>query len=655
MTKRLDRPRLEHQAVAAARIPPPAVLVVDDLPANLLALEVVIGELGYPVVLANSGSEALKRMLDTEFACVVLDLRMPGIDGLETAALIRKRERHRDLPIMFITSSDPTLAEQSEAYSLGAVDFIRRPLDPEFIKSKIRAVAQLYADRGAALQEREDELRRGRERLALLFDQLPIALWSTDENLTLTFCGGAFYGQGDMPRPEALIGSALADLLPARDGQEHPTLSAHRKALLGEARTYLEERCGRTYEGTLRPLRDAQGRVTGVLGAAVEVTQRRRSEEAVRDGQEKFDLLLGSLQDSSITFLDPAGRVEVWNDGAERINGYSTAEAIGLPFARFFTPEDQSAGRPAALLAEAARTGSVRDSGWRVRKDGVRFWADVLITALRRPDGVLRGYARIARDLTDRHKADEELRRLKDNLEAIVDTRTAALQETVEELKAFNHTISHDIRTPLRGLIGLSELLLEDYQGKVLDAAGQARLQGITETALRMDRMTQDLLDYARVSRDQITLAPLDVAAALAETLADMAADLAARKAVVQTDVLGGIARAHPLLVKHVLMNLLHNGIKFVAPGVAPVVKVRGEKRGGFIRVWIEDNGLGVAPENHARIFRIFERLHPREAYPGTGIGLAIVKRAVERMEGRLGIESEPGAGSRFWFELPLA
>jgi PAS domain S-box-containing protein len=625
-------------------VPPskkPTVLVVDDRPGNLLALEVLIQDLGYYAVLANSGSEALKQLLDVEFACVLLDLRMPGIDGLETAALIRKRERHKDLPIMFITSTEPSLVELSQGYSLGAVDFIQRPLDSDILKSKIRAVVRLYQGRA----EKDGELRRGREGLGLLFEQLPVALWTTDGKLTLTFCGGSLYGEGDTPRPDALVGRKLTELLSAGEREEHPTITAHRYALLGQARNYMEQRQGRIFEASVRPLRDAEGKITGVLGAAVEVTERRRAEKS-------FELLMEGVQDCAIVFLDANGSVEDWNAGAQRLYGYSAAEAVGMPLARFLAPEEDAGGKAVQLLDQASRIGSSRDQGWRVRKDGSRFWAESVVTALRGPDGILRGYARIIRDLTERHEADEKVRVLNKNLEKLVIERTAALHATVEELQALNHTLAHDLRAPLRALIGLGQLTFEEYSGKVLDATGQDYLKRIVDAGHRLDQMTHDLLAYARVSGEELVPERIELDPILKQTLGEMTEDLATRKAKITLHGHLGPARAHPVLFKHVLTNLLYNAIKFVAPGVEPRVTISIENKEGFLRVWVEDNGIGIAPAHHERIFRIFERLNPESEYPGTGIGLAIVKRAVERMGGQFGIESEPGRGCRFWFDL---
>jgi signal transduction histidine kinase len=215
-----------------------------------------------------------------------------------------------------------------------------------------------------------------------------------------------------------------------------------------------------------------------------------------------------------------------------------------------------------------------------VRKDGTRFWSETLLAALRRPDGTLRGYARITRDLTERHEAEERIRRLNDNLERLVRERTAALQDTVEELEAFNHTVAHDVRAPLRSVVGMGEILLEEYRGKALDERAEGWLREIVSAGQRMDRMTQELLAYSRLSREDVTLEALDPGPVVAETLSEMAADLEARKAAVRGEPFPWPVRGSRLLLKQILTNLLYNAIKFVGPGVEPKVRVLAEDRG---------------------------------------------------------------------------
>jgi signal transduction histidine kinase len=249
---------------------------------------------------------------------------------------------------------------------------------------------------------------------------------------------------------------------------------------------------------------------------------------------------------------------------------------------------------------------------------------------------------------------DEALRKAQAELEERVRARTEALQNTLREMESFTYTISHDLRAPLRAMTGFSRALLDDY-GPRLDPTGTEYLARIAQAARKMDTLILDLLDYSRLTRQEVKIEPLDLNQLAVDILRQMEAEIRERRADIVVE--GPLPRVmgHPLTLSQTLTNLLSNAIKFVAPGVLPRVRLRAFRRDGNIRVEVEDNGIGIAAEYRERIFRIFERLNPVEAYPGTGIGLAIVRRAMERMGGRSGVESEPGRGSRFWIELPGA
>ena len=246
----------------------------------------------------------------------------------------------------------------------------------------------------------------------------------------------------------------------------------------------------------------------------------------------------------------------------------------------------------------------------------------------------------------------EQVREYAAGLEERVAQRTAELQETNQEMEAFTYSVSHDLRAPLRAMRGYGQALLEDY-GERLDPVAKSFMERIVEGASHMDTIILDLLDYSRLTRAQLDLEPVSTRAAVSAALAQLEAELEARRAQVTVSLADGTVRAHgPTLVQSIA-NLIANGIKFVAPGVKPRVRVRSERGEGVIRLIVEDNGIGIAQEHRDRVFRIFERLHNMEKYPGTGIGLAIVRKGIERMGGRVGLESQPGKGSRFWIELP--
>ncbi|HIC89331.1 MAG TPA: GAF domain-containing protein [Anaerolineae bacterium] len=259
----------------------------------------------------------------------------------------------------------------------------------------------------------------------------------------------------------------------------------------------------------------------------------------------------------------------------------------------------------------------------------------------------------------------EDLQAANRNLEEI----TEELQKANDELEAFAYSVSHDLRAPLRAMQGFAEALLEDY-GNSLDAVGQEYAQRIVVAAQRMDALIQDLLAYSRLGRAEIRLQPLSLDQVVDEVLTQLEARIREQEAQVTVEKPLPEVLGHHTTMVQVVSNLLTNALKFVTPGVRPEVRIWAEEQpvgaasqgpsaaqrsAARVRLWVEDNGIGIAPEHQERIFRVFERLHGIETYPGTGIGLAIVRRAMEHMGGRVGVESEVGHGSRFWVELDKA
>ena len=365
------------------------ILLVDDRPDKLLAVETIIAELGQNIVKAGSGLEALRHLLQTDFAVILLDVNMPGLDGFETAALIRQRKKSEHTPIIFLTAISDTETHVSRGYSLGAVDYILAPVLPDVLRTKVAVFVEL-------------------------------------------------------------------------------------------------------------------------------------------------------------------------------------------------------------------------------------------------------------------HKKNQQIRSLNEQLEK----RIAQLTETNQALEAFTYSIAHDLRAPLRAMLGFSRALLEDYGAK-MDASGQEFANRIVSSAKRMDDLIQDLLSYSRLSREQIKLGPVKLEAALDEVLKQCEPQAWEKEAEIRVETMLSEVWAHKGVLVQMLANLVSNSLKFVATGVKPCVRIWAEEDDGWVRLSIQDNGIGIASEHHQRIFRVFERLHSTEQYPGTGIGLANVSKAAERMGGRVGVESQPDQGSRFWVELP--
>ena len=244
------------------------------------------------------------------------------------------------------------------------------------------------------------------------------------------------------------------------------------------------------------------------------------------------------------------------------------------------------------------------------------------------------------------------VRASQERLEERVRARTSELQERNDDLAAFAYSISHDLRSPLRAMEGFSQALIEDH-GDRLDEAGRHHAERVVKAARRMDQLIDDLLAYSQLSRAELPLTRVDLGRLVRSALEQIDGDVRTRQARIVVDDGLPTVVGHGGTLTQVLVNLLANGIKFVPGERAPEVRVRAEARAGRVRLWIEDNGIGIAPEHHERIYRVFERLHGATDYPGTGIGLAIVRKAMERMGGSTGVESDVGRGSRFWIDLP--
>lgn len=365
------------------------ILLVDDLPVNLAALEAVLHRLGEPIVLAGSGQEALSRLLKEDFAVILLDVRMPGMDGLETARYIRMARRSKSTPIIFVTAGDGDLADALRGYSAGAVDFIKKPIQTDILRSKVQVFIDLY--------RKEKELAARADELA---------------------------------------------------------------------------------------------------------------------------------------------------------------------------------------------------------------------------------------------KANEEL-------------RTAC-----RDLEVFTYAVAHEFRAPLRAMTGFCQILRDQYANKPFDQEGQECARRIEGGAKRMDTLIRDLLSYCTVARTRVDTGPVDPALVIRDSLRILALEIESAGAEISVSDGFPSVVANPSLLSLALTTLLSNALKFVSSEGRPRIRIGHEVEGGRIRIWVQDNGPGIPPQYQERIFGIFERLQNSPDQPGTGIGLAIAKVAAERIGGRVGVDSEPGLGSKFWIEF---
>ena len=405
---------------------------------------------------------------------------------------------------------------------------------------------------------------------------------------------------------------------------------------LGKLNEELEERIARRtgeLEESRNQLEEQAEELTQSLNSLEEeVTERQMSEERLR-------LLIDGAKDYAIVMLEVDGSVSSWNDGATRLKGWGEQEALGRHFSLFYPEESVAAGVPQRELELAASGGRIAEEGWRMRKDGSRFLAEVIITAIRDDSGKLRGYSKITRDITERKLAEEQIQ-----------LTLAELERSNKELEQFAYVASHDLQEPLRMVSSFTQLLAQRYEGQ-LDDQARKFIDYAVDGAVRMQRLINDLLAYSRVSTQGKTLETIDSHAALGEALRNLAGSIEENRAIVASDDLPTV-RADATQLSQLFQNLIGNAIKFRG-AEAPLIRISASDLGREWRFSVRDNGIGIEDQYAEKVFVIFQRLHTRQEYPGTGIGLAICKRVVERHGGRIWFESEAGKGSTFNFTIP--
>jgi PAS domain S-box-containing protein len=436
-------------------------------------------------------------------------------------------------------------------------------------------------------------------------------------------------------------------------------------------------------------IRDGRGEATGFAKVTREVSERRAAEEALRLSEQRFRLLVHSVIDYAILLLDPEGRVTSWNDGAERIKGYTAEEILGRSFTTFYPEEAVASGFPQHELKVAAREGRFEDENWRIRKDGTRYWANVVITPMRDAAGKLIGFAKVTRDLTARREAEEQARRLaaeeaeraeatrrsaqlaqlnerlrqanrdlqaallaaEDAREA-AESATRAVTEAYRELDQFAYVASHDLKAPLRGIGNLAHWIEEDA-ADALSGESAEHLRLLQKRVHRMEALIDGILAYSRAGRSTTATETVDTAALLRDVI-----ELIAPPSVVTIQVAERmpVLQAERIPLQQVFMNLISNAVKYSSAGRADAkVDISWRDAGNEFEFAVRDDGPGISPKYQERIWGMFQTLAARDKLEGTGVGLSVVKKVVESRGGRVSVESVPEQGATFRFTWPKA
>jgi len=385
-------------------------------------------------------------------------------------------------------------------------------------------------------------------------------------------------------------------------------------------------------------LRDESGKLVGYSKITRDLTERRLTDEALRQTEERFRLLVDGVPDYAIYMLDPDGIVSSWNSGAERIKGYTSEEIIGKHFSRFFATQDIEAGKPWEELATARRTGRAEDEGWRVRKNGERFWARVVVTALRDSAGHMRGFAKVTQDLTER-------RYLQD------------LEQTSKNVSAFISMLTHELRNPLAPIRTAIQVIPHMYK---TESGLDDMLQMIDRQSAHLARILDDMMDVSRAAQGKITIQkkPVDMTEVVQRALETATPSIEANNHHVALDltskglhVEGDFCRLTQLIT-----NLLNNAARYTPHGGSITVTARDEEGKAVVRV--ADSGRGIEPEDIERIFAMFVqgRSSENNAGGGLGVGLALARTIAELHGGSLTAHSAGmNTGSEFTLKMPLS
>lgn len=404
-------------------------------------------------------------------------------------------------------------------------------------------------------------------------------------------------------------------------------------------------------------LRSSTGQLRGFGWVVRDLTAERSASEQLRQSEERFRLLVDGIRDYAIYLIDPAGRITTWNPGAERMKGYRSEEVVGKHFSIFFSPEDAARGKPHRELEIASRVGRFEEEAWRVRKNGERFWANVVVTALKDKRNRPLGFAKVTRDLTARRKAEEAERQLLREQAARSAAETVAKRaEEANRIKdEFLATVSHELRTPLTAIVGWSTLL----QQRHLDPTVRKGIDSIYRNAQAQTKLVEDILDVSRIVTGKLHLEPalLDLAQVTREAIEVVQHSATAKQIDIE---FAPQDEAYPLVgdadrLRQAVWNLLSNAVKFTDPKGRISVQLKQER--SVLVLSVTDTGRGIEAQFLPLVFDPFKQADASTTrrYGGLGLGLALVRHIAELHGGSVAVQSPgPGQGSTFTVTLPI-
>ena len=635
----------------------PTVVVVDDAADVRLLMKTRLRVSGSFKVVGEGadGAQAVALAEQHEPALMLLDVSMPGVDGLQALPEVLKVSPSTRV-VMFSGFEEHGLAERARA--LGAADFIEKSVPVDALLARLlelleRPTAARRQSSGAVVSVDQEVLDEHLERFREVFEEAAIGM------ATMTLTGRVVRANRALA---SLVGVAADDLVGTFYGdltdeegrrvtEALEDIQSRSLDLAGLEHGLAGERGGRSVRATLAPVRDSGGRPLYLFLQVQDITAERAALDELRESEERFRMLVEAVEDYAIFMLDPTGHIVSWNSGAQRSKLYTAEEIIGQHFRVFYPPEVAERGHPEYELEVALREGHYEEEGWRVRKDGSRFWANVLITAVFNKAGEHVGFAKVTRDTSER-------RRLEQDRETAVRALAAAneelemlnrrLQEAADDQSQFLAVTAHELRTPI-GVLGGSAEMLSKHWAELQDDERRDLLATMRSSTLRLRRLLQDLLTASRLQSSALEVQKTPV------TISDVVADSLATVQSTHPDAQVSFVGDPALTVEgdrdrlaQAVDNLVTNALRH---GMSPVT-VDTEADDATVTILVSDSGAGVPAAMQPRLF---ERFATGQGRGGTGLGLFIV-RELAHAHGGDAFYDPPGPAhpaGRFCVRLP--
>jgi PAS domain S-box-containing protein len=686
-------PQVSEPAVGGL-LGPKKILTVDDSPTYLHELAEELHKEGYDVIPARSGKEALALLEVEQVDCILLDLLMPELSGQETCRIIKKTPAWRNVPLLILTAVEETKA-MVEGINAGADDYIPKSGDFEVLKARLRA--QLRR------KQFEDEYRTIREKLSqkeieaahakaaqeiaearASFEPLlrneawlnhvvriaHLGAWDWDlSKNTQSWSDEQFRIFGLEPGAVEPSYDKFLQALHAEDRQR--LAEAVKQALAKEPRFQID--CRVIWpDGELRHAvcqgeiyRNEANETVRIIGTVLDITERKRAEEQLRKASLYTRALIEASPDPLVT-INRDGKITDVNYATELATGLAREKLVGSDFSNYFTDPGQARRGYEAVFTD----GRVRDYPLAIRHSSGKTM-DVLYNAtlFKNAAGEVDGVFAAARDVTERKRAEEQVRQLNSELEQRVFQRTAQLEAANKELEAFSYSVSHDLRAPLRAINGFTRILLDEHK-RELSPEAQRCLDQVSESGAHMGNLIDDLLAFSRLGRQDLNKKLVRIDEIVQVALEDLRADREGRQVEF---ILGSFpaCETDPALLRQVFVNLLSNALKFTRLREKARIEIgtltaEDRRRLADTRpngcptdlnpnvpiFYVRDNGVGFDMRYADKLFGVFQRLHKKSQFEGTGVGLATVQRIIQRQGGHVWADAEMNKGASFYFTL---